>query len=361
MSKKSIAGVLCLLVISGSVMARGDGADTVFNKKHVTAIMQKVFNWQLSNPVVKNANNGDDWARAVFYAGIMRAYKYTKEPAYLGAAVKWSESLNYQLAKRLRHADDHTRGQTFLEIYEYKKDKAMIAHTRAVYDSLIATPKKGRDEWWWCDALFMSPPVLAHLAKITGDTRYSNFMSEMWWDTTDFLFDREENLFYRDKSYFDRKTANGKKIFWSRGNGWVMGGLVQVLEYLPKKDPNYSKYVELYKKMAAKLVTLQQPDGFWRPSLLDAQEVTNKEASGTSFFVFSLAWGINHKLLDAATYKPAVKKGWKALTEIVEPSGKLTWVQQIGAKPETVKQTDNQEYGSGAFLMAGTEMMKLKK
>lgn len=334
--------------------------DSLYRKHYVKEMMLKVFNWQVNNPVVSNAKYVDDWARAVFYSGIMRAYKSTKNKAYLKEAMRWSASLNYKLGPRHSHADDHTRGQTFVALYKHNKNKQIISDTRAVYDSIITNPRAGRLEWWWCDALFMSPPVLAKLAKATGEDKYTDYMNAMWWDTTDFLFDKSENLYYRDKSFFDKRTARGKKVFWSRGNGWVMGGLVQVLEDLPKTNARYNDYLELYKKMAAKIVTLQQPDGLWRASLLDAEEVTNKETSGSAFYVFALAWGINHHYLDETTYLPVVKKGWEALLSTVEPSGKLTWVQRIGSKPDAVKEQDNQEYGSGAFLMAGTEILKLK-
>ena len=183
-------------------------------------------------------------------------------------------------------------------------------------------------------------------------------MNRMWWDVTDFLFDKEEHLYYRDKSFFEKRTSHGKKVFWGRGNGWVMGGLVQVLENLPKDNSEYNHYVELYKKMSIKIASLQKPDGLWPPSLLDAEEFPNKETSGSGFYVFALAWGINNGLLDDG-YLPIVKKGWDALTALVQPDGKLTYVQKIGSRPELVKESDNQEYGSGAFLMAGTEMIKL--
>ena len=360
MHKRIFICTLWLSMLGTGFSYAGVKADTLYHKKPVKNIMLKVFNWQLSNPVKNNSLVADDWARGVFYSGIMRAYTATKNKEYLNAALHWSDSLQYKLGPRTRHADDHTRGQTFVQLYRYKKDKQVIAHTRAVYDSLIADPKPGRAEWWWCDALFMSPPVLVQLAQITGDKKYLDFMNAMWWDTTDFLFDKNEDLYYRDKSYFDRRTAKGKKVFWSRGNGWVMGGLVQVLEHLPKNNEAYLRYQELYKKMAAKIVTLQQPDGLWRASLLDPDEITNKETSGSAFYVFTLAWGINNHYLDADKYLPVVKKGWAALVSTVEPSGKLTWVQRIGSKPDAVKESDNQEYGSGAFLMAGTEIIKLK-
>ena len=74
----------------------------------------------------------------------------------------------------------------------------------------------------------LPPPVLARLNAATGDKKYVDFLNTMWWDTTDFLFDPEAKLYYRDKNYFGKLTPNGKKIFWARGNGWVMGGTVRV-------------------------------------------------------------------------------------------------------------------------------------
>ena len=71
--------------------------------------------------------------------------------------------------------------------------------------------------------------------------------------TYDYLFDKEENLFYRDWRYFDKREANGKKVFWGRGNGWVLGGLVEILKELPKKDKNRKFYEELFVKLATRV------------------------------------------------------------------------------------------------------------
>ena len=51
-----------------------------------------------------------------------------------------------------------------------------------------------------------------------------------------YLYDKEEHLFYRDHRYFAKREANGKKVFWGRGNGWVLGGLVEILQALPKDE-----------------------------------------------------------------------------------------------------------------------------
>jgi rhamnogalacturonyl hydrolase YesR len=300
------------------------------------------------------------WARAAFYTGIMAAYSTTHRKEYLQQALSWSEGREWKLGERPRHADDHSPGQTYLELYLLKKDPVMLAHTKSTLDAMLNDPKPGREDWWWCDALFMAPPVLARLYAATGDKKYIDYLNTMWWDTTDFLFDQDAKLYYRDKNYIGKLNPNGKKTFWARGNGWVMAGTVRVLQYLPKNNQYRSRYITLLRTMAVSVSRLQGEDGLWRPSLLDSQEVPVPETSGSGFFCYALAWGINHGYLDRKTYLPVVKKAWQGLIGAVRPDGKLGYVQPIGASPAKLTSEDNQEYGSGAFLLAGSEMYRLK-
>lgn len=351
--------VMLLLICTTAWCQKKD--QDLFNKTFITNQMKKVCDWQLNNPVTINEKNENDWARAAFYTGVMATYQTTQDEKYLNAAMAWSESFDWKLAKRFRHADDHAKGQTYLEIYTLKKDPKMIEDIQNTFDSLILTAKPGREDWWWCDALYMAPPVLARLAAATGDTKYLNYLNTMFWDTYDFLYDKEENLFYRDKSYFNKKTPAGKKTFWARGNGWVMGGTVRVLQYLPKDNPEYSRYVALLQAMAASVKKIQSKDGLWRPSLLDENEVPHPETSGSAFFCYALTWGINNGILNKKEYLPVVQKAWNGLNTYVTPEGKLQWVQPIGAAPDKVTIDNNQEYGSGAYLLAASELYKLSK
>ena len=65
--------------------------------------------------------------------------------------------------------------------------------------------------------------LLAYEAA-TGNRAYLDFMIEKWWMTTAYLYDPSEHLFFRDSTYFKRTESNGRKVFWSRGNGWVLAG-----------------------------------------------------------------------------------------------------------------------------------------
>jgi rhamnogalacturonyl hydrolase YesR len=60
-----------------------------------------------------------------------------------------------------------------------------------------------------------------------------------------------------------------------------------------------------------------------------------------------------------AQYLTVVHKAWGALSGAVDDSGKLHWVQLPGAKPALIHEADTAEYGVGALLLAGSELLKL--
>lgn len=299
------------------------------------------------------------WVPASFYTGIMAAYESTGNEKYRDYALQWASSNDWQPGPRLRHADDYCCGQTYLELYMLDQQENRLAPIKAKIDSIMVDPKLGREDWSWCDALYMAPPTLVRLAKATGEKKYINFMHNMYWDTAEFLFDREEGLFYRDENYFYQRSHNGSKVFWSRGNGWVMGGIVRILPYLDKKDKIRNRYIDLLKIMAKSVANQQGSDGLWRASLLDAEEYPAPETSGSGFFCYALAWGINNGYLPSEKYLPAVEKAWLGLVNAVHPDGKIGCVQRIGHRPDEVSFEDTHAYGAGAFLLAGSEMLKL--
>ena len=215
------------------------------------------------------------------------------------------------------------------------------------------------DRWTWCDALYMAPPTLARLFTATGDRKYLDFLDREFQFTYDHLYDPAEKLFFRDATFFEKKTPNGKKTFWSRGNGWVYGGLALMLDHLPKDHPKRGFYETLFKEMTTAILAAQQPDGLWHPSLLDPKEIDTGETSGSGFFTFGLAWGINHGLLDRAAHLPAITRAWTGLMTRVKPDGLVGYVQPVGAAPDHLEAGDTQDYGTGAFLLAGSEILRL--
>ncbi len=339
----------------------------VFKNDFIKARMLKVADWQLKNP----KHQLTDWTNGAFYAGVFAAYETTKSPEIMTAMMEMGEKNRWQIGRRFDHADDIAISQTYIDLYRIKKDKKMIQPT---IDAIRKIQTESSNEvakhgiiWWWCDAIFMAPPTLAKLGKTLKDKSYYELNDKYFQETYDRLYNTEEDLYARDASFLinekgeGKREANGKKIFWSRGNGWVLGGLARLLNELPKDYPKRNFYLQNYREMAEKIVTLQQSDGLWRSSLLDPESYPGGEASGSGFYTYALAWGINNKMLDKKKYLPAVKKAWIGLNTLVQENGKVGWTQPIGADPRKNFDAESWEvYGAGAYLLAGSEIIKLK-
>jgi len=93
--------------------------------------------------------------------------------------------------------------------------------------------------------------------------------------------------------------------------------------------------------------------------LLDADRYPLPEVSGSAFCIYSLAWGIDHGLLDRSKYLPVVEKGWAGLVSHIYADGRLGSIQPIGAAPGDFKPSSSYVYGVGAFLLAGSEVDRL--
>ena len=358
---------LALLVLLFSLTAPVRSTD-LFQRKEVEKRMILVARWQLANP----KHELYDWTNGAFYAGVFAAYETTRSKEIWNALMVMGEKNSWGPGKRFDHADDIVINQTYLDMYRITKDKKMLQPTIDVVARIRSEESREAEKngiiWWWCDALFMAPPTLAKLAAITGDPTYLELNDKFFKETYDRLYDEDERLYARDASYLidekggGKREANGKKVFWSRGNGWVAGGLVRLLKELPEKHSTRAFYVKQYTDIMDRVAGLQQADGLWRSSLLDPDSYPGGEASGTGFYIYAMAWGVNNKVLDRRKFLPVIKKAWARLNTLLHPDGKVGWTQPIGADPRRNFDADSWEvYGAGAYLLAGSEVVKLPR
>lgn len=313
------------------------------------------------------------WTRAVYYEGLMALYAIDKKKAYYDYALQWGEKHKWGLRGGIqtRNADNQCCGQTYIDMYllDGKKNPERIKDVKASIDLMMLTAKI--DDWNWVDALQMAMPVFLRLGNLY-DTSYHRRMYEMYAYSkykhgTNGLYNPLDHLWWRDKDFVPPyKEPNGEDCYWSRGNGWVVAALTKTLAGLPKTDPHYNEYLQDYKDMLAALLPIQRSDGYWNVSLHDSTHFGGKEVSGTSLFVYGMAWGINNKILDRNTYLPVLLKAWNAMAkEAVHPDGKLGYVQGTGKEPKDGQPVnydhtpDFEDYGLGCFLMAGSEVYKL--
>ena len=361
---KKTLSLFLFLILQVSVNADVSVRDASEISNETIDWMKIVADWQLTQ---SSWDSSVSWERGALHTGLMACYEATKDEKYLEKCREWSEKFNWQLGwNNSNHGDNMACAQTYLELYMLdERDPFRYADYKNQNDTFVNDPERfdcvhsgDNDQWWWCDALFMAPPALVRLSRAIDAPIYTTAMHTMWGDTQDCLYDTEEQLFYRDIGYLPPYNYNGEKVFWSRGNGWVIAGTARVLEYLPRDDEMRARYVTLLQEMGSKLADIQLEDGYWHSDLLSPDRYDNPETSGTGFFTFGIAWAINNGYLDEGEYWDNVAAGWDALRAAVQPNGLLGWVQPVGADPRTTTEYNTDVFGVGAYLLAGSEVYK---
>jgi rhamnogalacturonyl hydrolase YesR len=281
-----------------------------------------------------------------------------------------AEHLDWQLDEPAKDPGTQCVIQTYLNLYSLYRDARMLEPSKARLDEILEHPTGGeldlaslhsRHPWHSSDSLFMAPMSWLLLYEMTMERSYLDYMNKEWWATSERLYRAQPGLFVRDESWLDLRQANGLGVYWARGNGWAMAGLAQILEHLPETHADYERYKQQYLQMAAAALKTQQPDGLWRMGMLDPTSHKMRESSASSLITFALAWGLNKKLLEDKPYRAAVTKAWNSLATSVTPEGKLENVQPIAAAPQAFDPHHTEPFGTGAFLLAASEVYELAK
>lgn len=313
------------------------------------------------------------WTRGVYYEGLMALHEIFPKDTYYDYAYSWAEfhKWGFNGGNTTRNADNYCAAQTYIDLYNLEPDSKKLKNTIANTNMLLNTPQL--DDWSWIDAIQMGMPVFAKMGVLEKDNRYFEKMYQMYMYTRNNhgdhgLFNAKDGLWWRDADFDPPyKEPNGEDCYWSRGNGWVIAALAKVLTIIPENAPHREQYVKDLKLMAAALVPIQRPDGFWNVSLHDSTHYGGKELSGTALFVYGITYGINNGILKKETYLPVIQKAWNAMaTEGLQPNGFLAYLQSTGKEPKDGQPVTNdkipdfEDYGLGCFLLAGSEIYKMK-
>lgn len=360
--------LIAAISLSSHLTAEQLDAPGLFSQEKILGIMHRVNGHTRANPYKETDR---DWIRATWYTGVMEAYHATGDAKYLTQAKEWAKKHQWQIGTEQSGFNRLFCAMTWLELNLLEPDPGKIEPTVAALKQKVPYSPAGAKVWYghapgpwdepvYADSLYAAP-ALAMLHKATGERQYLDILNSAFWDITEKLLDKDEDLFYRDPSYIGKRSRNGGKILWSRGNGWVFAALPRIIKHLPENDPETQRYVDLYRRMAKSLARCQEDDGFWRANLGDAWQYTMPESSGTAFFVASYASGVRQGVLDRDAYLPMIIRGWQALNRSVHADGFFGWVQPVDAEPRPSHPQTTQEYATGAFLFAAAEVYLLVK
>ncbi len=364
-----------LLILASCLFATTSLSAKPSEAKQVREMIHRVNDyWQANNKPEVRAF----WDNAAYHTGNMEAYFLTGEKRYMEYSEAWAEHNKWMGAKSTNKAEwKYKYGakdefvlfgdwqicfQTYADLYNIMPEPHKIARAREVMEYQMSTPHDYY--WWWSDGLYMVMPVMVKMYKITNNDLYLDKLYEYICYSDEIMFDKDENLYYRDAKYVypEHKSVNGKRDFWARGDGWVLAGLAKVLKDLPKDYKHRDFFVEKFQKMAAALIPLQQKEGYWSRSMMDLDHAPGAETSGTAFFTYGMMWGVNNGYLDSKTFMPVINKAWNYLSKTaLQKSGAVGYVQPIGEKAipgQVVNAKSTANFGVGAFLLAACEYVR---
>lgn len=364
--------ITTLLLCTFIALSTGVAEAKVTDMEKVLRTIDKVNTyWQSHNEPESKAF----WDNAAYHTGNMEAYFLTGNEDYLKYSEAWAEHNQWMGAKGKDKAQwKYSYGetdeyvlfgdwqicfQTYIDLYNILPDNKKIKRAKEVMEYQMSTSRN--DYWWWSDGLYMAMPVMTKLYKLTGNERYLDKLYEYLLVADSIMFDSEESLYFRDAKYVypKHKSVNRMKDFWARGDGWVLAGLAKVLKDLPIDYRHYGFFVGKFQNMAQAVAALQQPEGYWTRSMMDAGQAPGAETSGTAFFMYGLMWGVNNGLLDGARYMPVINKAWNYLSKTaLQRDGRVGYVQPIGERAipgQVVDANSTANFGVGAFLLAACE------
>jgi hypothetical protein len=388
---------MMLFVLSIHIPAYGQSFPDRIIRENVKCVVDTTVKWQNSNLVTKGRAvwcnpQYTGWADGVYLSALADWSVYTDNKDFQAWYYDIAEMCNWEPAPRtVDPANDIAVSLMYASIwlqnpqpknlfgermgdFEFKDYPKLLGGWKQLIptierldyqikyfpdtDNLDLDIPENHERWSWCDALYMAAPTYALYSNITGNDEYREFMNREFWMAIDAFYDKEECLIYRDLRYVNEKSGNGAKLFWGRGNGWVIGALCRVLSFLPEDYPDRVRYEELLRRMLERLVKLQDDKGFWNTSLLDREYYPNPETSATGFFTYGLWWAVNNGILPEETYLPYARKGWSALVSSVHDNGMLGYVQPIGDSPDNITRDKNEVYGTAAFILSGFEILR---
>src|SRR6266567_7445375 len=133
----------------------------------VLEAMKTVADWQLKEA---DSRYNTQWTFAALYDGLLAASRATGDNRYHDRVLEVARQNQWSLGPRFAHADDEAIGLTYLAFYAEQAAQERITPTREGMDKLLARPDDRKENlWWWCDALYMAPPVLTQLSVATHE------------------------------------------------------------------------------------------------------------------------------------------------------------------------------------------------
>jgi unsaturated rhamnogalacturonyl hydrolase len=191
-----------------------------------------------------------------------------------------------------------------------KYKKAILSFIEQLKKQPITTEggfwhKKIYPHQMWLDGIYMACPFMAEYGKKFDQPEWFSIAAKQIILIYQKTHDSKTGLLYhawdesRKELWCDPVTGQSK-VFWGRGIGWYVMGIVDVLEFLPLDNPDRLKLIEILNKTAESLLKVQDKQtGLWHQVLDKPDKKGNYiEASCSAMFGYAFAKGAKNGYLE---------------------------------------------------------------
>ncbi len=246
-------------------------------------------------------------------------------------------------------------GVPLLERFRETGEPRLLARARELGDVLTSTgigshgarihrpDLSGWEHEVWVDCMHLDGPFLARLAVVTGDDRWRVLAAEVLLSHARVLQDDRGGLFSHG---FDDAGGQPNGVFWGRGQGWAMLGLVDTIPLLPP-GPGRAEAEQRVRALVDGLAAtaVETATGFAWHTVVDHPE-TYVEPSIAAFVALGVGRGLRAGLLDGR-HAALADRAWAEVVAGLDADGRL-----IGVSDATPVGADADRYrarGRGVF------------
>lgn len=174
----------------------------------------------------------------------------------------------------------------------------------------------------WIDVVTCTTPFMLYAGLALKEEKYVDFAADQCFKMYELFLDETCGLLHQGKGFL----ANPKRIsqdHWSRGNGWGLVGLAELVRYLPKDSKHREKAETYFVDMIDSLLPYQTTKGMWRQEIIEP--LAWEESSGTGLILYCMGIGMRTGLLKGDAYRNAFEKGIQALGTYCLTDDFATW------------------------------------
>ncbi len=325
------------------------------------------------------------WVFEELMWGVAKAYEKTGDVRYLNYVKAHIDDHVYDNGNLDIEINDTIPGILIVWLYQQTHEQRFLLAAQKIGEYILTEYPRTSDggfvhfarliDQLWDDTMGGLGRLLGSLGQVTGDNRYFDEGVLQFRVHAAHLQDLSNGLFYhaydedRSADWSDPVTGHSPE-FWARGNGWIIRGLADFLEYLPPDHPGYAEMVQIFRNLVQGLIQYQEAQsGLWF-TVVDKGERNDNylETSGSLLIAYGIYKGLNLGVLPENYRQAAEMVNQGLFRKVYERNGQEIFVTGVSEATgpgdyqnyvsKSVGTGEDYPYGDGIFLQEKNEVVR---